>query len=841
MIFIFYIKDLFRIYKHIICSIILTLFILSYNALYAQHHHIDDHHSIPIVKDVEAQPLLQHALSVGEALSFIGSDLPASAIKQLKALKHLPFDQETVIKVQEILDPYCLVAIDINPESRVKVEHGPAKKKLVQEGWSTFLVKIHNQANVTAKLVAESPNARPRLQTYWGERKLEEDSLSIGQIQNRFIDISINRNRPLIPNLTGLELEYAVIHIYTREKGKRMVELGFNVGQGTQDIGFRNATNILFDIQPAVKVKLDVKDENNTPGIGSFIITDDIERYSQSDLINPSHPWRFPWRDWEDSDLVTSVPDDTISGIQKLRGVYPLPAKRLAEVDPFPDFFFQPQIYRKDGEYVYLPPGEYNVIYGRGPEYHTKQQKLIVPENVDSIRASFHLKRWIHMAKLGWYSADHHIHTAGCEHYQIPWEGVGPEHIFRQIQGEDLNVGFALNWSPGWYHQKQYFTGNKIHPLSTQDNILRYDVEVSGFPSSHAGHLGLLNLKEDNYPGTAKIEEWPSFTLPILKWAKEQGALTGYTHSGWGLAPVGREHTNYLLEAYSQDLPNYEIPRMDGIGANEYVMTVAHGVVDFYGLGNTPIPNELNMWYHTLNSGFRPRISGESDFPCIVDDRVGITRTYVKLDEELNFTSFIEAFEKGRSYVSDGFSHLIDFSVNEVKLGKMNSELNVSSGTNLDINVKVAAFLNEIQDRKGAFISSRAPNEQPYWDIERARIDSTRKIPVELIVNGYIVDTIEVIADGDWNKVSFNHEIESSSWVAIRVYGSSHTNPIFVLVDGMPIRVKKSAKWLLEALEQCWEMKKNRIREEELVAAQEAYDYARNVYDNIINKSIHNE
>ena len=24
------------------------------------------------------------------------------------------------------------------------------------------------------------------------------------------------------------------------------------------------------------------------------------------------------------------------------------------------------------------------------------------------------------MAKLGWYSADHHVHAAGCSHYESP-------------------------------------------------------------------------------------------------------------------------------------------------------------------------------------------------------------------------------------------------------------------------------------------------------------------------------------------------------------------------------------------------------------------------------------
>src|SRR3712207_9183431 len=64
--------------------------------------------------------------------------------------------------------------------------------------------------------------------------------------------------------------------------------------------------------------------------------------------------------------------------------------------------------------------------------------------------------------------------------------GVTPEDMMRHVLGEDLNVGCCLSWGPCWYHQKRYFEG-KVHALSTADHLLRYDVEVSGFPSSHAG------------------------------------------------------------------------------------------------------------------------------------------------------------------------------------------------------------------------------------------------------------------------------------------------------------------------------------------------------------------
>jgi hypothetical protein len=62
---------------------------------------------------------------------------------------------------------------------------------------------------------------------------------------------------------------------------------------------------------------------------------------------------------------------------------------------------------------------------------------------------------------------------------------------------------------------------------------MHYDLKVSGFPSSDSGHLALPGLKEQNHPGAAKLEDWPSWNVSILVWAKKQGAVTGYTHSGW--------------------------------------------------------------------------------------------------------------------------------------------------------------------------------------------------------------------------------------------------------------------------------------------------------------------
>ena len=310
--------------------------------------------------------------------------------------------------------------------------------------------------------------------------------------------------------------------------------------------------------------------------------------------------------------------------------IYPSPSRRLA-----PDFNFHPQVYRADGETIALQPGKYTVTYTRGPEYLVLQQARSPCRPASTHTETFDLKRWVHPAAKGWYSGDHHIHAAGCAHYESPTEGVTPEDMMRHVLGEDLNVGCCLSWGPCWYHQKRYFEG-KVNALSTPDHLLRYDVEVSGFPSSHCGHICLLRLREQDYPGTKLIDDWPSWDLPIFKWAKAQGGVVGFAHSGWGLRRRRRR----------KELPNYIVPPMNGIGANEYLVDVTHGMCDFISTVDTPSVWELNIWYHTLNCGYRCRISGETDFPCIYGERVGLGRSYVHLDGKLDFDDWVEGIKQ---------------------------------------------------------------------------------------------------------------------------------------------------------------------------------------------------
>jgi hypothetical protein len=773
------------------------------------------------VADVEQQPLAAATERLIQALDYVGAPLPKSDLDHLRAAMQETDPRQSVLAIQRILDPHCLAVVTINPESRVSVVEGPVAKELVQQGWRTFLVKVHNEAGITAVLEVGSPQAAPAYELGKGARQrpqTESRLVTAAESAQRFLDVASFGKQPLKPQLSGLAVEYRIVQLYSRDAGPREATITFNVGQGTQDLGFRSELPILFQCLPAVKVTLGVYDDDGSPTTAAFVVRDQWDR------------------------------------------VYPNPARRLA-----PDFFFHEQVYRSHGETLDLPPGRYRVTVSRGPEYLVQTEELVVPEGVANHTAEFRLRRWIHPQQRGWISGDHHVHAAGCKHYDSPTEGVTPADMMRHILGEDLNVGCVLTWGPCWYTQKQYFEG-KTHALSQPRYLMRYDVEVSGFPSSHAGHLCLLRLTEDDYPGTTVIEDWPSWTLPVLRWGKEQGGVVGYSHSGWGLAlpdygpggerldPINYPQRQAPRGRAADTLPDYAMPPFDGIGANEYIVTTAHGVCDFISAVDTPAIWELNIWYHTLNCGMTSRISGETDFPCIYGEKVGLGRIYVKLprtDSPLDYDEWVQGLKVGRSYCGDGLSHIFDFrisalgrpaagdagtvNVGEPGHGGEPSRLNLAQPGRVKVEFDVAALLAETQTEETRRIRNARLDAKPYWHIERCRIGDTRRVPVEVIVNGQPVARREVEADGTVQSLEFEIPIEQSSWVAVRILPSVHTNPIWVTVGEQPVRAsRRSAEWCRRAVEVCWNAKVGRIRESERAAARAAYDEAARRYEQIL-------
>ena len=220
--------------------------------------------SLPEVHNVDLQPLKAQIQRLIQAKDYLGEPFSPKVKKQLSQALGQADANEAVAAVQQILDAQCLIGININPESRVKVKAGPAKRELVEQGWRSFLVKVNNLAGVTAELRASSPNSRPHA------------GAPQSQIVDRWLGLSMHNSQPLTKTLSGLALEYRIVQLYSRDAGKRDAKLSFDVGQGTQDLGFRNEVSLLFDCKPARKVTLKVLDENGKPTTAGFVFRDKL-------------------------------------------------------------------------------------------------------------------------------------------------------------------------------------------------------------------------------------------------------------------------------------------------------------------------------------------------------------------------------------------------------------------------------------------------------------------------------------------------------------------------------------------------------------------------------------
>lgn len=792
--------------------------------------------------EVEGQPLAQNIARTVQGLESIGQPLDPKLLQQLRPA----ITAEDAARLQKLIDPLVLAHVHINPESRVKVQRGQQAARLQQSGHTAFLVKIVNEATVTKRLRVTSPQAGP---VYGGpslnilqrqaQTELAENELKAGQ-PRRFLQLRVHNRPPSTDTLSGLEVEYRILLVYSAEQGKRAATLHFDVGQGTEDLGFRAELPILFDVAPAVPVRLSIRDEAGRPS------TARLELYDRDGRV------------------------------------YPPQASRLA-----PDFFFQKQVYRHDGEQLTLPPGEFSVYSSRGPEYRVKRQQLIVPAPADrpvDAQLEIQLERWINPLAFGYAGGDHHIHAAGCSHYTLPTQGVEPADMFRQVKGEGLNVGCVLTWGPCFDHQRQFF-GRTAHALSEPHTILKYDLEISGFGSQALGHVCLLNLQDQEYPGSAGTHTrgWPSWTTPAMRWARNQGGVTGYAHSASGLWIDVEKATQRLLAEADRDsnavlnedesartllpepftridtnrdqrispqellashrraeaqLPNLAVPEMNGVGAMEIFVSSAEGECDFISAMDTRRIQEWNTWYHLLNCGFPLKASGETDFPCMSSTRVGQGRVYVKVSDRksLNYSDWCGGIRAGRSYVSDGYAHALEFKVNGSQPGdppvlrESPGPVNVTATVAFAPQIPVAIAHGTLDAPRHLQGDTVHLHGQRHDQLEPAG-----QRLVELIVNGQPVAKRMVPADGQLHELSFQQvEISQSSWVALRQFPQMHTNPVNVLIDRQPIRASaESARWCQAATRLLWKNRESRIREAERSDARSAFDRALATFEQI--------
>ena len=130
-------------------------------------------------------------------------------------------------------EPLTLLRVQINPESRVKLAVVTSPETVVQHRTHRFLIEIHNQARIQAPL---------RIQAF--------DQTNPQVVPASWCSVRVVQNLLSSSLLSGEEHEWKLLELRCSEVGHREIHLEADAGQGTQDLGFRAAADLLVKSVP---------------------------------------------------------------------------------------------------------------------------------------------------------------------------------------------------------------------------------------------------------------------------------------------------------------------------------------------------------------------------------------------------------------------------------------------------------------------------------------------------------------------------------------------------------------------------------------------------------------
>ena len=301
----------------------------------------------------------------------------------------------------------------------------------------------------------------------------------------------------------------------------------------------------------------------------------------------------------------------------------------------------------------------------------------------------------------------------------------------------------------------------------------------------------------------------PGFALPLLQQVKAEGKLA---------AMQLRASTTRAVP-----LPNI----LSAADESDFTMGVALGAIDLLVVGRGDFVSELNPRYHTLNAGMRVQIVG----PVACNQIIGAEPfSSSEGGMKASVAAMRRMLNQNAMYVSDGHSQLLEFAVN-------GRHPDVTAGNEVRLAKAGMATVT-------ASISARLPNDSSTgaegsgWNIERARHGTSRFVVVEIIVNGKPVASQQILADGSVQRIKMDIQMRRSGWVALRLMGAGHSNPIYVLVNNQPVRGSRSSvEWSLQALIRAYQASSVGWNPSVAPLAASAYDYAFAVYDRILRET----
>jgi hypothetical protein len=436
---------------------------------------------------------------------------------------------------------------------------------------------------------------------------------------------------------------------------------------------------------------------------------------------------------------------------------------------------------------VELPVGETRFVAVKGFE-HVPADRTVTIRAGETTDVTVRLEHLVDMEARGWYSGSTHVHANyggnlhnSLENLMFMSEGEDQDIVLEQVANKDNRI---LDYP--------YFVpGGGAHPLSRDDMVLVVGQE---FRPPFYGHVFMFGMEEHlispfttGYEGTGIESLYPSNTDMFRK-AKRQGAYTGYVHSFFNGDPL------------EGDLG----------GAKGFMVDAALATTDAVE-GSTSQTGWAPL-YAAWNNGLRVALVGGEDSISNLHTTplVGSVRTYVKIpDDELTMEAWLEGMKSQHAFFSNG--PLVEFELD----GRIPGEtIRMESGEDVIATLEIYSIT----------------------PLERA----------EILFNGEVIASIPF--SGDRTQLSFERSFrpEESGWYHVRVNGDegesfpmditwvqAATNPIWVEVDGAPVRSAESADyslaWIdkLQSMAEAWPHWRSQVEKDHVYAQ---FDEARAVY-----------
>ncbi|HLV01313.1 MAG TPA: CehA/McbA family metallohydrolase, partial [Acidobacteriota bacterium] len=214
-----------------------------------------------------------------------------------------------------------------------------------------------------------------------------------------------------------------------------------------------------------------------------------------------------------------------------------------------------------------------------------------------------------------------------------------------------------------------------------------------------------------------------------------------------------------------------------------------------------------------LNCGFRiPASAGTDCFLNRVPGRVpGEDRVYVKVEEGFTYQNWIKNLKQGRTFVTNG--PVLEFTVEGRRAGDT-----------------IALTGPENLQGQGT-VSSQYPIQK-----------------VEFILNGSVVDGIEVEGGSRTVTLDQSVSVQEGGWLAVRAYGPPnpaqggkpffcHSGPIYLEVDGKGAASAEDAQYFLGWIDRLWSEieERDRILPRHRAEVEAEIEQARGVYRQLAN------